>query len=131
MHPTVCASWLWLGATWQRGTRCPCLGRRAPACSLVTAVATTTGLTLPRSVTQLLAWVWQLWELEVVHRELNAGVSIGQSRGGNQRSVVVRVHWRIWASAMLAGYRTWGWPVIPPDPNAGGGGAQQWWFTIR
>lgn len=45
------------GATWQRGKRRPCLGRREPACSLVTAVTTDTGWAFPLSGGQSLAWV--------------------------------------------------------------------------
>ncbi|ABY36127.1 MAG TPA: hypothetical protein DEF43_04620 [Chloroflexus aurantiacus] len=121
------------GATWQQGKRRPRLGRRAPAFSLVNAVETDTDWVVPLSVGNILAWVWQRWDLEVAHRELNAGVGVGQNQGGNQRSAVVGGPWRGWVAAVLvlAGYRTWGWIRGPTRPERWWRGAQRWRFTTR
>ena len=119
------------GATWQRGKRRPRLGWREPACSLVTAVQTDTDWVVPLSVGQILAWVWQRWEREVAHRELNAGVGVGQKQCWNQRSAVVSGPWRGWVYAVLvlAGYRAWGWIRGPTRPERWWRGAQRWRFT--
>ncbi|MEJ5343967.1 MAG: hypothetical protein WHS83_03550 [Chloroflexus sp.] len=119
------------GATWQRGKRRPRLGRREPAFYLVTAVKTDTGWVVPLSVGQILAWIWQRWELEVAHREMKAGVGVGQKQCWNKRSAVVSVQWSVWVYAVLvlAGYRTWGWIRGPTRPERWWRGAQRWSFT--
>ena len=119
------------GATWQRVKRRPRLGRREPACSLITAVTTDTDWVVPLSVGQILAWVWQCWEREVAQRELNAGVGVGQNQCWNKRSAVVSGPWRGWVYAVLvlAGYRAWGWIRGPTRPERWWRGAQRWRFT--
>ena len=121
------------GATWQRGKHRPRRGRREPAVSLVTAVATDTGWVAPLSVGQILAWVWQRWEREGAHREMNAGVGVGQHQCWNTRSAVVSVPWRGWVAAVLvlAGYRTWGWIRGSTRPERWWRGAQRWRVTTR
>lgn len=134
---------LWLivvkGATWQVGKRTPRRARRLPAFYLVSSPqpsgqATREALdaaTLPLPAAQILAWVWQRWELEVAHREMKSSFGIGDKQCWNQRSAVLAVQWSVWVYAvlLLAAYRTWGWFEGPPVPSRWWSGARRWSFN--
>jgi hypothetical protein len=87
-------------------------GRREPAFLLVSAVQTPQGdWVLPASVTELVAWAWQRWEVEVMHRELKSGFGLGQQQAWSPVAASVVIPWVVWlyATLILAGYLAWGW----------------------
>jgi hypothetical protein len=102
--------------------------QRDPSFWLVSAVATDAGgWRLPWPATDLLAWAWQRWEIEVAHRELKASFGLGEPQCWGPRSAVLSVQWTAWAYAVvvLAGIRAWGLgrePVAPPGRWWGGSG---------
>lgn len=86
-------------------------GRREPAFLLVSAVQAPDGTwSLPASVAELVAWAWQRWEVEVMHRELKRGFGLGQQQTWSPIAASVVIPWVVWLSAtlMLAGYLAWG-----------------------
>jgi len=87
-------------------------GLRAPAFLLVTAVRSADGAwVLPLPVTELVAWAWQRWEVEVMHRELKSGFGLGQQQAWSPLAACLVIPWVVWlyATLMLAGYQAWGW----------------------
>lgn len=87
-------------------------GVREPAFLLVTAVRAADGTwTLPLPLAELLAWAWQRWEVEVMHRELKSGFGLGQQQAWSPVAASVVIPWVVWlyATLMLAGYLAWGW----------------------
>jgi hypothetical protein len=116
------------GASWKAGKRQPKRVKRQPAYYLVSAVAMDGQWQLPLPVAELLAWVWQRWELEVAHREMKSGFGVGEKQCWNLRSAVVSVQWSVWVYALLllAGYRGWGWLGGPSTPTRWWHGAQRW-----
>jgi hypothetical protein len=119
------------GATWQAGKKQPRRARREPAFYLVSAVQRDGRWLLPLAAEQILAWIWQRWELEVAHREMKAGFGVGQMQCWNRRSAVVSVQWSVWVYAvlLLAGYRTWGWFNGPKTPGRWWSGTSRWSFN--
>jgi hypothetical protein len=116
------------GASWKAGKREPRRVKRQPAFYLVSAVALDGQWQLPLPVAELLAWVWQRWELEVAHREMKSGFGVGEKQCWNPRSAVLSVQWSVWVYALLllAGYRCWGWLGGPPTPTRWWHGARRW-----
>jgi hypothetical protein len=100
--------------------------RRDPAFWLVTAQPAEPGAwQLPYPVADLLGWVWQRWEVEVLHRELKSGFGLGEQQATNPVAAGTVIQWVVWAYAclVLAGYRAWGWTSGPPGPK--------WWRGRR
>lgn len=92
----------------QQGRR----GQRQPAFLLVSAVPDGRGgWGLPASLAELVAWAWQRWEVEVMHRELKSGFGLGQQQAWSPVAAALVVPWVIWlyGALMLAGYQAWGW----------------------
>jgi hypothetical protein len=81
-----------------------------PCFFLVSALLLHNAWSLPLSLTDLLAWLWQRWELEVAHRQLKSGLGVGEKQCWNKTATIVTVQWSLWVYSllMLAGYRTWG-----------------------
>jgi hypothetical protein len=104
--------------------------QRDPSFWLVSAVATDDGdWTLPWPATDLLAWAWQRWEIEVAHRELKASFGLGEPQCWNARAAVLSVQWTVWAYAVvvLAGLRAWGLDRGPiPAPGRWWRGSGRW-----
>jgi hypothetical protein len=102
--------------------------QRDPSFWLVSAVADDVGgWRLPWPATDLLAWAWQRWEIEVAHRELKASFGLGEPQCWGARSAIVSGQWTAWAYAVciLAGVRAWGLgqgPIVPPGRWWGGSG---------
>jgi hypothetical protein len=119
------------GATWKAGKKEPRRARRQPAFYLVSAVQRAEHWGLPLPAEQILAWIWQRWELEVAHREMKAGFGVGQMQCWHPRAAVVSVQWSVWVYAvlLLAGYRTWGWFNGPKTPGRWWPGASRWSFN--
>lgn len=110
------------------GKRKPRRKRTDPAFFLVSAAWEGTGWQLPLPIQELLAWLWQRWELEVAHREMKSGLGVGQMQCWNPRSSVVSVQWCVWVYALLllAGYRSWGLCGGPRSPARWWPGAKRW-----
>lgn len=81
-------------------------------------------LTVP--LPALLAWAWQRWEVEVMHRELKSGFGLGEQQAWSDRGAATVVPWVVWTYAVLvlAGYQSWG---LGPAPGA----AVARWHTPR
>jgi hypothetical protein len=87
-------------------------GQRAPAFLLVTAVPGVEGTwQLPLPVADLVAWAWQRWEVEVMHRELKSGFGLGQQQAWSPVAAALVIPWVVWlyGALLLAGYLAWGW----------------------
>jgi hypothetical protein len=104
---------------------------KQPSFYLVSAVQQDGQWRLPLPIEDLLAWLWQRWEVEVAHREMKSGLGIGEMQCWNTRSAIVSVQWSVWVYAilLLAGYRTWGLLEGPPTPARWWGGAKRWSIT--
>ena len=81
-----------------------------PCFFLVSAVLVEGVWSLPFPIADLLAWLWQRWELEVAHRAMKSGLGLGEKQCWNDTATVATVQWSVWIYAlmMLAGYRAWG-----------------------
>lgn len=102
------------------------LVQRDPTFWLVSAVQAADGTwELPLPVAELLAWAWQRWEVEVLHRELKAGFGLGEQQAWTPVAAVLVIQWVVWVYAclVLAGYLTWGWEHR--------GGGPRWWRGRR
>lgn len=119
------------GESYTKGKRQPKLKHRKPAYYLISAVWQEGAWCLPLEVTELLAWLWQRWELEVAHREMKSGFGVGEKQCWNKRSAIVSVQWSVWVYAvlLLAGYRTWGLCAAPVTKTAWWSGARRWSFN--
>lgn len=75
----------------------------------------------------LMAWAWQRWEVEVMHRELKSSFGLGDPQAFSPRGAASVIPWLVWVYALLilAGYRTWGY-APPPGPDRG-----HWWRPRR
>lgn len=82
----------------------------APCFFLVSAVQVKGEWSLPLPIAQLLAWLWQRWELEVAHRQMKTGLGLGEKQCWNKHATIASVQWSVWIYSlmMLAGYRAWG-----------------------
>ncbi|MCO5215562.1 MAG: transposase [Thermomicrobiales bacterium] len=68
---------------------------------LVNARQTSHGWELPYPVEQLALWVWQRWEVEVMHRELKSGWGLGDQQQWSARGAVTVTQWVVWVYAVL------------------------------
>lgn len=118
------------GQAWRAGKQLN-RKRRNPSYFLVSAVQRDGRWELPLDSQQLLAWLWQRWELEVSHRELKSGLGLGEKQCWNPHSAVLSVQWSAWVYALLvlAGYRTWGLFGGPPAPGRWWRGGKRWSLT--
>ena len=67
--------------------------------------------TPPLPVAELVAWAWQRWEVEVMHRELKSGFGLGQQQAWSPVAAALVIPWVVWlyAALVLAGYLSWSW----------------------
>jgi hypothetical protein len=81
---------------------------------------------LPLPLAELLAWAWQRWEVEVMHRELKSGFGLGQQQAWSDDGAAQTIPFVVWVYALLilVGYRTWG---LGPATGSDFGG----WYTPR
>ncbi|MBK8027588.1 MAG: hypothetical protein IPK19_40970 [Chloroflexi bacterium] len=105
------------GQTWKRTER---KRRREPVFYLVNAVWRDGAWQLPFPLQTLLAWAWQRWELEVVHREVKSGFGLGDKQCFNPRAAVTSVQWSAWVYSLLTltTYRQLGAAARPKRPTA-------------
>jgi len=101
--------------------------RRDPAFWLVSAVQVAGEWVMAHPATDVLAWAWQRWEIEVAHRELKSGFGVGEMQCWNGTATVRSVQWQVWLYAVLvlAGYRAWGLTRGTLRP------AGRWWAGAR
>lgn len=103
--------------------------RREPAYWLVNAARPEAGeWTLPVPAPELLAWAWQRWEVEVMHRELKSGFGLGEQQAWGPHSAQRTPQWVVWAYAVLVltGYRAWGRGPGPVAPLGRWWGGRRW-----
>lgn len=102
-----------------------------PCFYLVSAVERDGTWQLPIPIAQILAWLWQRWELEVAHRQMKSGLGLGEKQCWNRWSVVISVQWSAWVYALLvlAGYRSWGLNGGPRPPGRWRGTSGRWSFN--
>jgi hypothetical protein len=105
--------------------------RYEPCFYLVSAVQDHGTWRLPLPEHDLLAWLWQRWELEICHREMKSAFGLGEKQCWNPQATVRSVQWSAWAYALLvlAGYQAWGLLQGPPPPGRWRKGPQRWSFT--
>ena len=75
----------------------------------------------------LLAWAWQRWEVEVMHRELKSGFGLGEQQAFSDAGAATVIPWMLWVYALLVltGYVTWQLgPGSVPDVG-------RWWKPRR
>lgn len=116
------------GQTWRTGGKHPKEKYRAPSFYLISAVWQAGEWQLPLPIEDILAWVWQRWELEVANREMKSGLGVGEIQCWNARSTVLAAQWSVWVYAVLvfAGYRAWGLLGGPAAPARWWRGARRW-----
>jgi hypothetical protein len=70
---------------------------------------------LPLPLAELLAWAWQRWEVEVMHRELKSGCGFGDQQAWSAPGARNVIAWALWTYALLilAGYEVWGLGPAP------------------
>lgn len=68
---------------------------------LVNAQMTPDGWGLPYPIDALVMWVWQRWEVEVMHRELKSGWGLGDQQQWSPVAAVTVTQWVVWAYAVL------------------------------
>jgi hypothetical protein len=97
--------------------------QRNPHFWLVSAVKQGQEWALPLPASELLAWAWQRWEIEVSHRELKTTLGVGEMQCWSPTSALLAVQWQVWSYAVLvlAGYRAWGLTRQPLRPPG------RWW----
>lgn len=102
--------------------------QRDPTCWLISAAADGRGgWHLPLRAPELLAWAWQRWEVEVLHKELKSGFGLGEAQAWHPVSAATIPRWVAWTVGclVLAGYRAWGWTTGPPGHHG------RWWRPRR
>ena len=84
--------------------------RYQPCFFLVSAVLVNDVWSLLLPIADLLAWLWQRWELEVAHRQMKTGLGLGEKQCWNATATIATVQWSLWIYALmlLTGYRVWG-----------------------
>lgn len=112
--------------------------RYEPCFFLVSAVRNDDDYALPLPIADLLAWLWQRWELEVAHRQLKTGLGLGEKQCWNDKATVATIQWSVWLYAllMLTGYRIWGNDAGAKPPGLWRATPKRWsfntcWRTLR
>ncbi len=95
------------GGKWPKGSR---RKRYKPCFFLVSAILVDGEWSLPLPIADILAWLWQRWELEIAHRQMKSGLGLGEKQCWQDAATVATVQWSAWVYAlmMLAGFRAWG-----------------------
>lgn len=113
------------GQQWRKAGR---QQRREPVFYLVNAVFRDRQWQLPLPLETLLAWAWQRWELEVVHREVKSGFGLGDKQCFHPHAAVTSVQWSAWVYSLLAltTYRRLGAATAPKRPAAWQRSTRRW-----
>jgi hypothetical protein len=102
-----------------------------PCFFLVSAVLIEGKWSLPLPIAQLLAWLWQRWELEVAHRQMKSGLGLGEKQCWNPQATVASVQWSVWVYALMVftGYRIWGNDPGTKPPGLWRSAPRRWSFN--
>lgn len=103
-----------------------------PCFFLISAIATQEGaFILPLPIADILAWLWQRWELEVAHRQMKTGLGLGEKQAWHKVATVSTVQWSVWVYSliMFAGYLAWGREIAPAAPGLWRKPPQRWSFN--
>lgn len=97
--------------------------QRDPSFFLISAIYKDGRWVLPFPAAEPLGWMWQRWEIEIVHRECKSGFGLGEIQCWSKEAAILAVQWQAWAYGVLvlAGYRAWSLgkgPIRPPG---------RWW----
>ena len=105
--------------------------RYQPCFYLVSAVQSKDAWGSPLPEQDLLAWLWQRWELEICHREMKSAFGLGEKQCWHLEATVRSVQWSAWVYSLsvLAGYQAWGLLQGPPPPGRWLKGPQRWSFN--
>lgn len=102
-----------------------------PCFFLVSAIRKEGLWTLPFPIVDILAWLWQRWELEVAHRQMKSGLGLGEKQCWHKRATITTVQWSVWVYALmiLAGFRAWGNDPGARPPGVWSASPQRWSFN--
>jgi hypothetical protein len=102
-----------------------------PCFFLVSAVLIDESWSLPLPIADLLAWLWQRWELEVAHRQMKSGLGLGEKQCWNDKATVATVQWSLWLYSlmMLSGFRAWGNDCGVKPPGLWRAAPRRWSFN--
>lgn len=102
-----------------------------PCFFLVSAVLIDGVWSLPLPIADLLAWLWQRWELEVAHRQMKSGLGLGDKQCWNDQATVATVQWSLWLYSlmMLSGFRAWGNDCGAKPPGLWRAAPRRWSFN--
>ena len=105
--------------------------RYQPCFFLVSAVLVNGQWALPLPIAELLAWLWQRWELEVAHRQMKTGLGLGEKQCWNDNATVASVQWSVWVYALmiLSGLRVWGTNPRDKPPGLWRSKPDRWSFN--
>ena len=111
---------------WTVGKRRPRTRYRDPAYFLVRAALKDGVWILPCPIEQILIWLWQRWEIEVIHREMKTSFGVGDIQCWGKASSTLSVQWMVWlfGLVMLGAYRAW-------DLFDGPAAYARWWSGAR
>lgn len=105
---------------------------RAPSYFLVRAKMGPNGPELPMALKKLVYWLWQRWEVEVMHREVKTGFGLRQVRFWSDVGSVRALQWGMYlysvliASALLA----WGQAYIGDRPERWCPRGKRWTLSL-
>ncbi len=104
---------------------------REPVYFLINAIRVDDKWTLPLPITDILAWVWQRWGLEIAHREMKSNFGLGETQCWGQTSAILAVQWAAWlyGALSLAAYRLWRFDAGPTLRTRWWPGAHAWSFN--
>ncbi len=104
---------------------------RGPSFYLVNAIFKNGSWQLPLPIENILAWLWQRWEIEVAHREMKTGLGLGEKQCWNRRSAITSVQFSAWVYAILvlAAWRTWGLRGLANTRTPWWSGSKRWSFN--
>jgi hypothetical protein len=102
-----------------------------PCFFLVSAVLMDDAWVLPLPIADLLAWLWQRWELEVAHRQMKSGLGLGEKQCWNDQATVATVQWSVWVYSlmMFSGFRAWGNDCGAKPPGLWRAAPRRWSFN--
>jgi hypothetical protein len=102
-----------------------------PCFFLVSAVLVDGVWSLPLPIADLLAWLWQRWELEVAHRQMKSGLGLGEKQCWNDQATIATVQWSAWVYSlmMLSGFRAWGNDCGVKPPGLWRAAPRRWSFN--
>jgi hypothetical protein len=105
--------------------------RYKPCFFLVSAVLVDGVWSLPLPIADLLAWLWQRWELEVAHRQMKSGLGLGEKQCWNDQATIATVQWSAWVYSlmMLSGFRAWGNDCGVKPPGLWRAAPRRWSFN--